>query len=71
MNWIQMFKAMLLVEDSLSLTVFIKSTAIILKLLTFFSENWHNFYVGYIRNFNVLLTNDVVRFEHLGPVVQN
>ena len=39
------------------------------KLLTFFSKKFQNICVSLNVNFNESLTNDVVSFEQLGPVV--
>ena len=61
-----------LVNDSLSLLVRLKSSVLIFfaekMLLTFFRQKMAVFYVWYVWNFNVTLTNDVVSFEQLGPV---
>ena len=71
-----------LVNDSLSLLVRLKSSVLIFfaekceELLHckssshFFGKKWQCFYVWYVWNFNVTLTNDVVSFEQLGPVLQ-
>ena len=41
------------------------------KLLTFFNKKYWSISDINIRNFNETLTNSVVSFEHLGPVVQS
>ena len=53
----------LLVNDSLSLLVRLKSSVLI-----FFAEKmWGAFALQYVWNFNVMLTNEVISFEQLGP----
>ena len=41
------------------------------KLLTFFSKKFQHICISLNINFNVLLTNNVVSFEQLGPGCQN
>ena len=51
------------------LVFFAEKMWVLQKLLTFFSKKIQNICISLDVNFNELLTNDIVSFEQLGPVL--